>query len=49
MSKELEALEKIVDTYYIDNMDKEISIIETALNDYEILKNETKYKPATIL
>ena len=36
MSKELEALEKIVDTYYIDNMDKEISIMATALNDYEI-------------
>ena len=40
MSKELDALTKIVDTYYIDNMDKEISIIETALNDYEILKND---------
>lgn len=38
MSKELEALEKIVDTYYIDNMDKEISIIEAALNDYELMK-----------
>lgn len=36
MSKELEALEKIVDTYYIDNMDKEISIVATALKDYEM-------------
>lgn len=42
MSKELEALECIVDTYYIDNMDKEISIIETALKDYENLKEENK-------
>lgn len=36
MSKELEALEKIVDTYCIDNIDKEISIIATALKDYEM-------------
>ena len=40
MSKELEALEKIVDTYYIDNMDKEISIIEKALKALEIIKNK---------
>ena len=38
MSNELEALEKIVDTYYIDNMDKEISIIEKALKALEIIK-----------
>ena len=36
MSKELEALEKIIDTYCIDNIDKEISIIATALKDYEM-------------
>ena len=40
MSKELEALEKIVDTYYIDNMDKEISIIEKALKALEIIKEK---------
>ena len=40
MSKELEALEKIVDTYYIDNMDKEISIIATALKALEIIKEK---------
>lgn len=37
MSKELKALERIVNTYYIDNMDKEIDIIETALKEYERL------------
>ena len=31
----LQALERIVDTYYIDNMDEEISVIETTLKDYE--------------
>ena len=40
MSKELEALEKIVDNYYIDNMDKEISIIATALKALEIIKQK---------
>ena len=40
MSKELEALNKIVDTYYIDNMDKEISIIEKALKALEIIKEK---------
>lgn len=34
-NKELEALEKIVDNYCIDNMDKEISIIEIALKEKE--------------
>ena len=41
MTKELtplEALEKIVDTYCIDNMDEEISIIETALKENKTLK-----------
>lgn len=42
MSKELEALNKIVDTYYIDNMDKEISIIETSLKRLEIVEEENK-------
>lgn len=37
MNKALEALERIVNTYYIDNMDKEIDIIETALKEYERL------------
>ena len=40
MSKELEALAKIVDTYYIDNMDKEISIIGKALKALEIIKEK---------
>ena len=42
MSKSLKALEKIVDTYCIDNMDKEINIIEKALKDYENLKKGKK-------
>ena len=39
MNKELQALEKIVNNYHIDNMNKEISIIENALKDYEIEYN----------
>ena len=33
--KPLEALEDIVNEYYIDNKDKELDIIETALTEYE--------------
>lgn len=44
MSKKLtplEALEKIVDTYCIDNMDTEIDIIETALKRLEKIETTT--------
>lgn len=34
----LKALERIVNTYFIDNMDKEINIIETALKEHELMK-----------
>lgn len=43
MSKELQALERIVNTYHIDNMDKEISIIENALKEYEFMKQTKRH------
>ena len=51
MSKELtplEALEKIVDTYCIDNMDEEISIIETALKENQDIQSCFEYYDLSI-
>ena len=47
MNKGLEALERIVDTYCIDNMDKEISIIETELILLNALRNKLNRKIET--
>ena len=47
MSKALKALERIVDTYCIDNMDKEISIIETELILLNALINKLNRKIET--